>query len=189
MLLQIRAVKVKMLNMNEDQLVGTTKLTVIQNVQLTGELEYQSQQTENLMYQNHVMQERITHLQRDLADHKEVEQELAKRSHFCQKVIKKYKEQIQQLQDEIRDLQTSKPRAARKVPDDQTDLKNYLNQRIKTIEGKLVTTQHHMQMQEAEYAKLFAQLVEIRTRYSKAILLLTEFIEHFVEQDPTILQR
>ena len=31
MLLQIRAVKIKMLNMNEDQLVGTTKLTVIQN--------------------------------------------------------------------------------------------------------------------------------------------------------------
>jgi hypothetical protein len=44
-----------------------------------------------------------------------------------------------------------------------------------------------MQMQEAEYSKLFAQLVEIRARYSKAILLLTEFIEHFVEQDPTIL--
>ena len=42
MLLQIRAVKVKMLNMNEDQLVGTTKLTVIQNASLTGELEYQS---------------------------------------------------------------------------------------------------------------------------------------------------
>jgi len=29
MLLKIRAVKIKMLNMNEDQLVGTTKLTVI----------------------------------------------------------------------------------------------------------------------------------------------------------------
>lgn len=42
MLLQIRAVKIKMLNMNEDQLVGTTKLTVIQNAQLTGELDYQS---------------------------------------------------------------------------------------------------------------------------------------------------
>ena len=94
MLLQIRAVKVKMLNMNEDQLVGTTKLTVIQNVQLTGELEYHSMQTENLMYQNHVMQQRIQTLTRDLADHREVEQELAKRSHFCQKVIKKYKEQI-----------------------------------------------------------------------------------------------
>lgn len=38
------------------------------------------------------MQQRIQTLQRDLADHREVEQELAKRSHFCQKVIKKYKE-------------------------------------------------------------------------------------------------
>ena len=47
MLLQIRAVKIKMLNMNEDQLVGTTKLTVIQNASLTGELEYQSKQTEH----------------------------------------------------------------------------------------------------------------------------------------------
>lgn len=31
MLLEIRQVKIRMLNMNEDQLVGTTKLTVIQN--------------------------------------------------------------------------------------------------------------------------------------------------------------
>ena len=87
MLLQIRAVKVKMLNMNEDQLVGTTKLTVIQNAQLTGELEYQSMQTEHLMYKNHQMTGIIQNLQKDLADHKEVENELAKRSHFCQKVI------------------------------------------------------------------------------------------------------
>lgn len=45
------------------------------------------------------------------------------------------------MQDEIKDLQSNKPRAAKeKVIDDQTDLKNYLSQRIKTIEGKLVTT-------------------------------------------------
>lgn len=87
MLLQIRAVKVKMLNMNEDQLVGTTKLTVIQNAQLTGELEYQSMQTEHLMFKNHQMTGIISNLAKDLADHKEVEKELAKRSHFCQKVI------------------------------------------------------------------------------------------------------
>lgn len=43
------------------------------------------------------MQNRISTLQRDLADHREVEQELAKRSHFCRKVIKKYKEEIAQL--------------------------------------------------------------------------------------------
>ena len=65
MLLQIRAVKVKMLNMNEDQLVGTTKLTVIQNASLTGELEYQSKQTEHQMYKNHQMRGVIKTLKRD----------------------------------------------------------------------------------------------------------------------------
>lgn len=92
MLLQIRAVKIKMLNMNEDQLVGTTKLTVIQNASLTGELEYQSKQTEHQMFKNHQMRQVIKTLTQDLADHQQVENELAKRSHFCQKVIKKYKQ-------------------------------------------------------------------------------------------------
>jgi hypothetical protein len=56
MTLKIKEVKSEMLSKNENNLVGTTKLTVFQNVQLTGELEYHSMQTENLMYQNHVMQ-------------------------------------------------------------------------------------------------------------------------------------
>lgn len=32
-------------------------------------------------------------------------------------------------------------------------------------------------------------MVSIRTRYNKVILLLTEFVESFVEQDPTLLQK
>jgi len=50
MTLKIKEVKSEMLSKNENNLVGTTKLTVFQNVQLTGELEYHSMQTENLMY-------------------------------------------------------------------------------------------------------------------------------------------
>jgi len=40
MLMNIRNVKIKMLSMNEDELQGTTKLTVKQNIQLSSELEY-----------------------------------------------------------------------------------------------------------------------------------------------------
>jgi len=36
---------------------------------------------------------------------------------------------------------------------------------------------------------LLERMVSIRNRYSKVILLLTEFIESFVEKDPSILQR
>lgn len=43
----------------------------------------------------------IKTLKRDLEDHQEVENELAKRAHFCSKVVKKYREQINKLQKEI----------------------------------------------------------------------------------------
>ena len=44
-------------------------------------------------------------------------------------------------------------------------------------------------MQEDEYQGLLDKMINIRNRYSKVILLLTEFIESFVEQDPSLLQR
>ena len=101
--MQIRKVRMQNSVTNEDQLHGTTRLTVIQNTQLTAELDYQSKQTENLMFKNHEMKTVISNLTKDLEDHKEVEKELAKRSHFCQKVIQKYKQQIVDLKQEIED--------------------------------------------------------------------------------------
>ena len=43
------------------------------------------------------MQTQIDTLNRDITIHKEVEKELAKRSHFCQKVIKRLKEDVKEL--------------------------------------------------------------------------------------------
>ena len=39
----------------------------------------------------------------ELEEHSEVEHELAKRSHFCQRVIQKYKGQIQTMEEELDD--------------------------------------------------------------------------------------
>jgi hypothetical protein len=47
------------------------------------------------------MKQQIKFLREELDEHVEVENELAKRSHFCAKVIQKYKTQIKVLQDEI----------------------------------------------------------------------------------------
>jgi hypothetical protein len=55
MLLEVKQVKTDMLNFTEDKLQGTTRLTIKQNKQLTSELEFQSKQTENLIYQNGTM--------------------------------------------------------------------------------------------------------------------------------------
>jgi len=43
----------------------------------------------------------IRTLKKDLLVHGEVEKELAKRSHFCQKVIDKYKSEMKELREEI----------------------------------------------------------------------------------------
>jgi hypothetical protein len=84
----------------------------------------------------------IKTLKRDLIDHQEVEKELAKRSHFCQKVIKKYKEQIQSLKtdialekEKINNLDDFSPQKK-----DESDLMNYLNSRISQYEVKLRQT-------------------------------------------------
>ena len=62
MLLDIKAVKMNMLNNDQQDQIGTTKLTIIQNNQLTGELEYQSKQTEHFMYKTHQMMTDIKQL-------------------------------------------------------------------------------------------------------------------------------
>jgi hypothetical protein len=43
----------------------------------------------------------------ELEEHAEVENELAKRSHFCNRVIQKYKTSIKMLQEEIDERKTS----------------------------------------------------------------------------------
>lgn len=48
----------------------------------------------------------IRNLKRDLGDHQEVENELAKRSHFCQKVIQRYKDQIADFKEELKHLRS-----------------------------------------------------------------------------------
>jgi hypothetical protein len=91
MLHKIKETKANLLALNDEQLQTTTRLTILQNHQLTTELEYQSKQTEQLLYKNNTMKAQIDTLKRDIQIHKEVEKELAKRSHFCQKVIKRLK--------------------------------------------------------------------------------------------------
>ena len=76
------------------------------------------------------MRQVIKTLTQDLADHQQVESELAKRSHFCQKVIKKYKQQIAQLRADIAAKKDKGWEGESPQKRDEADLVNYLNSRI-----------------------------------------------------------
>ena len=58
------------------------------------------------------MKTQIETLKRDIEIHKEVEKELAKRSHFCQKVIKRLKQQVKELEQDKADMMTKRGPAA-----------------------------------------------------------------------------
>lgn len=82
---KINETKANLKALNDEQLQTTTRLTILQNHQLTTELEYQSKQTEKLLNKNNKMQDQISSLKRDIDLHKEIESELAKKFHRSQK--------------------------------------------------------------------------------------------------------
>lgn len=98
MLFKIKETKASMMAMADEQAATTTRLNLLQNQQLTSELEYQSKQTEQLLATNQKLQKRIEALTRDVHIHQSVEKELAKRSHFSQKIIKRLKERVRELE-------------------------------------------------------------------------------------------
>ena len=111
MLFKIKETKANLLALNEEQLQTTTRLTILQNSQLTTELEFQSKQTEELLVKNNEYQTKIETLGRDIDIHKEVEKELAKRSHYCQRVIKRLKQRVSDLETE-KEVRDSHPKPA-----------------------------------------------------------------------------
>ena len=118
-----------------EQLHTTTRFTILENHRLTTELEYQSKQTEKLMNRNSQLEEQAAALKRDIEIHKQVEAELAKRSHYCQKIIKKLNSKIKELED---DLVHSKRQS--RIENDDMDLKQdskMSEELVRFLENKL----------------------------------------------------
>lgn len=104
MLEKIQVTKTELFALKKEQLEPKTRLTVLQNYQLTTELEYQSKQTEKLFFKNQKLIEHVKALKRDVEIHKQVETELAKRSHFCDKLIGKLKGRLSKIEEECEEL-------------------------------------------------------------------------------------
>mmetsp|Transcript_8629 Transcript_8629/g.13368 ORF Transcript_8629/g.13368 Transcript_8629/m.13368 type:complete len:288 (-) Transcript_8629:248-1111(-) len=213
MLYKIKETKANLLALNDEQLQTTTRLTILQNHQLTTELEYQSKQTEQLLYKNNKMKAQIETQKRDIQIHKEVEKELAKRSHFCQKVIKRLKQQVKDLEAEKAESGHGKPAVmglgsggtSRGKPGAKAfmggadpaqaatnkaneDLINFLEHKLEEIEKKLQRTQNEYEQLQHDYVELQDKMNVSREKYKRAALLMTEFLDDILNQTPNILE-
>ncbi len=182
MLLEVKQVKTDMLNFTEDKLQGTTRLTIKQNKQLTSELEFQSKQTENLIYQNGTMAGEIKALQKDLKLHQEVEKELAKRSHFCHKVIQKYQDQVKNYTQQLEDIKNGNAGDNNELAEieknkDTQELAAFLEKRTAEIDGKLKAAQSDLEGLQEEHALMVAKVARERRKFQNCALLLSEYLD------------
>ena len=98
---KIREMRTNLLSLKKEELETTTRLTMLQNHQLTTELEYQSKQTEKIVFRNTELEGRVTQLQQDIAIHQQVEDELAKRAQVSKGIIKKLHARICELEAQL----------------------------------------------------------------------------------------
>jgi len=195
MLFQIKNTKAQLLSLNDAELQNTTKLTIQQNHQLTSELEFQSKQTETLLYKNNKMSEQIIALRKDIEIHKQVENELAKRSHFCQKVIKKLRQKMKELTEDIQNAKKSNSEKGKKAKtkDDKMDnnknekLIHLLESNLAEIQKRLENTQSKYEQLKSKYSLLLEKLSKSREKYRRTALLLTDYLDELLNSSENVL--
>ena len=96
MLRKIRETKLHLLAMTEDQLHATTKRTIMENEQMTSELQYQSRQTERVLTEHNKLVKENKDLKRRIELHTQAQGMLVDRSRGFQNKIKKLSSSIPQ---------------------------------------------------------------------------------------------
>jgi hypothetical protein len=105
MLSKVKDTKLALLAMTEDQLHTTTKRTIVENEQMTSELQYQSRATEEVLLMNQKLREKNKKLKRQTELHEEAEHLLAERTNFLKKLVAKLRTKVQRLTAEKQDQQ------------------------------------------------------------------------------------
>lgn len=125
----------------------------------------------------------IKALQKDLRLHEEVEKELAKRSHFCQKVIKKYQDTLKTLNTQVEGLRSGHAgpeellRQEAERSHDNDELANFLEKRIGEIEVKLRAALGDLEGLQEEHALMIAKVAKERRKFQNCALLLSEYLD------------
>lgn len=124
----------------------------------------------------------IKALQKDLKLHQEVEKELAKRSHFCHKVIEKYQDQLKKAKEALEnvkngvDVKVDEDEAEQKRHDTQ-ELASYLEKRTSEIDVKLRAAQSDLESLREEHALMVAKVAKERRKFQNCALLLSEYLD------------
>jgi len=128
MLRKVKETKLSLLAMTEDQLHTTTKRTIMENEQMTIELQYQSKVTEKLLKKNKELMEKNKELKRNIELQSDAERMLVTRTHFFQKLIAK-------LNDKVKNMESNQCMSESRLGKREQEMLEHLHFKDETVEA------------------------------------------------------
>lgn len=151
----------------------------MENEQMNTELHFQSRETERLLDKNQALLEENAQLRRNLQIHKELEDELARRTHVYQKLIRKLHQKLKALATEesresleaSRDDEEGKPSISGSRQDGEMDSvsREKADRLAKEVEG-LQNTLHMVRFEFAQYRRDHATLTQLQDVSTRLVI-------------------
>jgi hypothetical protein len=187
MLENIKNTQVKVTEVNMQYMDVSTKLTMLQNHQLLMQLEYQSQQLEELTKNNEILDKKIFEMKKDLEIHKEVELSLAEKNKKLKKELLKLKREEENSENDNNNISDDK----KGEPSERNDGKKYsvnlkminLEQKIINLEKKLNQKKKDFNVLKDKYEYIENVLKNYETKYLGIFNFLEDSLQNFYMDD------
>ena len=184
MLENIKNTQNKVTEINMQYMDVSTKLTMLQNHQLLMQLEYQSQQLEELTKSNEALEKKNFEMQRDLEIHKEVELSLAEKNRKLKNELLKQKkdEDNSENNNSNNNINNIEEKNINEPPQsERSEGKNYnINLKMINLEQKIINleTKLNQKKKDFNYLKDKYEFIEnVLKNYENKFLGIINFLE------------
>lgn len=153
---------------------------MLQNNQLTDELEYQSKQTEKLLTKNQKLEESVSVLKREVEIHKKVELELAQKSQKAQNEINALSRQVKEAEKAKEELAREHKESLKAFHEEQNEAVNEqvfsLEKQLNQMHREIGTLKKMKEKMDLETSKNSAKLKLLHDSEHPCISMLLDFI-------------
>ncbi|CAK8997331.1 unnamed protein product [Durusdinium trenchii] len=177
----------------KDQLDSTTKRTIMENEQMFTELHFQSKETEKLMERNQSLLEENAQLRRNLVIHKDLENELARRTHLYQRLLKKMDQKLKSEASQKRARTSTQGKSMESVMEQENPLTglrecmNISSEEYSRVQRQMEDHQSTLQMvrhEFAQYRRDHATLAQLQDQSTRLIISALYELKQQKDQAP-----
>ena len=184
MLENIKNTQNKVTEINMQYMDVSTKLTMLQNHQLLMQLEYQSQQLEELTKSNEALEKKNFEMQRDLEIHKEVELSLAEKNRKLKNELLKQKkdEDNSENNNSNNNINNVEEKNNNEPPQsERSEGKNYnINLKMINLEQKIINLEKKLNQKKKDFNYLkdkYEFIENVLKNYENKFLGIINFLE------------